>query len=96
MDRQAARITENQAYKIDEIWSGINESIASEKQYSESCEAASKLLREVVESPAFQSLSDREREYMERIYREGRVQGSYRIQRVREVHAKLLSGEGNG
>jgi hypothetical protein len=52
------------------------------------------LLREIVQSPAFETLPSKEKEYLERIYRKGRIWGRHRIQRIREVHNRIFKGEG--
>jgi hypothetical protein len=87
VNKQRRRLTWNQAEKIDEIWS----SIEMHGQYAEECKAAFKLLKEIIESPAFETLPDNEKKYIQKIYSEGEVLGSYRIQRVREVHSRILA-----
>lgn len=89
VNKQRTGLTWNQAEKIDEIWS----SIEMQGQYSEECKAAFKLLKEIVENPAFETLPDKEKKYMQKIHGEGEVLGSYRIQRVREVHSRIFAGE---
>ena len=50
------------------------------------------LLKEIVQSPAFDTLPSKEKEYLERIYSKGRIWGSHRIQRVREVYSCMFKG----
>ncbi len=89
VNAQRTGLTWNQAEKIEEIWSSIN----MNTQYVEECEAAFKLLKGIMESPAFETLPDKDKNYVQKIYREGEVLGSYRIRRIREVHNKLLEGD---
>jgi len=51
------------------------------------------LLREIVQSPAFETLPSKEKEYLARIYSKGRIWGIHRIRRVREVHNRIFKGE---
>jgi hypothetical protein len=46
-------------------------------------------LREIMASPAFETLPPKEQKYMKRIYDEGNVSGSYRLRRVQEVYNKI-------
>jgi hypothetical protein len=89
VNMQRSSLTWNQAEKIDEIWSSINMNM----RYVEEYETAFKLLKGIMENPAFEILPDKEKKYMQKIYREGEVLGSYRIRRIREVHSKLSEGD---
>jgi hypothetical protein len=95
VNHQKTRLTWAQADKIDEIWSGINESLKWDKQYQEQCKTAFKSLKEIIESPAFQTLPDKEQKYMLKIYDGGEVSGSYRIRRIQEVHGRIIGGGGS-
>jgi hypothetical protein len=52
------------------------------------------MLRQIVQSPAFETLPSKEKEYLERIYTKGRIWGRHCIQRVREVYSHMFKGEG--
>jgi hypothetical protein len=86
VDKQRNAITPNQSEKIEEIWC----SIKYNEKYLRDCEHAFHLLREIIESPAFEKLSEKEKKYMRDIYDEGHVSGSYRLKRIQEVHSKIL------
>ncbi|UCF14410.1 MAG: hypothetical protein JSW59_13435 [Phycisphaerales bacterium] len=89
VNKQRTRLTWNQAEKIDEIWS----SIKMHEHYTEECQAALTLLKEIVENPALETLPEKEKKYIRKIYAEGAVLGSYRIRRVREIHSRIFAGE---
>ncbi len=54
------------------------------------------MVREIVRSPAFETLPSKEKEYLERIYSTGRIWGRHRIQRIQELHSRIFKGEGEG
>jgi hypothetical protein len=89
VNQQRTGLTYKQADKIDEIWS----SLEMHKHYLAECKAASERLEQIMKSPAFDTLPDKEKKYMQRVYGEGDVSGSYRIRRIQEVHGKLFAKE---
>jgi hypothetical protein len=86
VNNKRTKLTWNQSEKIDEIWS----SIKMHGQFAKECETAFELLKEIMESPAFETLSNKEKRYMQKIYAEGKVLGSYRVQRIHEVHDRII------
>ena len=93
VNRQKTGLTWNQANKVDEIWSSINDSPIWDGKYTEECRVAFKLLNEIMESPAFETLPSKDKKYLQRIYSEGEVRGSYRLRRIREVHSSIFKGQ---
>lgn len=89
VNAQKKALTWKQAEKIEEIWSGIK----MNAQYVEQCEDAFRMLKQIMESPAFESLPDKDKNYVKKIHSEGEVSGSYRIRRICELHSRLLKGD---
>jgi hypothetical protein len=54
------------------------------------------LLNKIMKSPAFKTLPDKEKKYMKWLYREGELQGRYRIERVRKVYNRICEIEAEG
>jgi uncharacterized protein YpmS len=90
VNTQKKRLTFNQAEKIDEIWSGIKMNIKMDAQYAEDCTAATKMLKEIIESDIFETLPNKEKNYIQKIYNDVGVTGSYRIRRIRDLYDKLI------